>query len=47
MDELRYISPVQNWASFRNPANLVNVLDYYFNIDEIDQQLEAVRLGLA
>ena len=47
MAELNYISPIQNWASFKNPANLVNILDYYFNQDEIDQQLEAIKQGLA
>jgi hypothetical protein len=42
-----YVSPVQNWAKYFNPANLLNPLDYFLNINEIDEQLEAIKLGLA
>ena len=45
--DFNYISPVQNWAKMSNPANLENILDYFINRQEIEEQLEAIRQGWA
>ena len=45
--DIYFVSPIQNWKSIVNPANLSNPLDYYMNFEEIDQQLYAVKMGWA
>ena len=44
---MKFISPVQNWEAVVNPASLLNVMDYYMNQPEIDQQIYALKRGWA
>ena len=41
---IKFISPIQNWKHIWNPG-LKYFSDYWFNFEEIDQQLYAERMG--
>jgi hypothetical protein len=44
---LRFVSPVQNWKFFANSAQLEDVSDFWFNFEEIDEQMYAQSMGWA
>ena len=41
---IKFVSPVQNWKHFFNPG-FIDVSDYWFNFEELDQQLYAESMG--
>ena len=44
---IKFVSPVQNWKFFANPHQLEDVSDFWFNFEEIDQQMYAESMGWA
>jgi len=44
VNHINFVSPIQNWKYLWNPG-LKYFSDYFFNYEEIDQQLYAERMG--
>ena len=43
---IKFVSPVLNWNFFFNPG-LEDVSDFWFNFEEMDQQMYAQSMGWA